>query len=180
MKKPIPPSVDSPVSTAIVPAKPSLYDISERYRAVLEMAQDDDIPPEVIADTLEAIEGEFKDKALAVAGYFQGLDAQVEAMKEAEKRIFSRRKLAEAHAQRLRDYVFGKMVETGIQKIECPYFALSLVKNPPSVEVYDEKLVPPQFIRTEVVRSIDKAAIKAAGGCPGARLVSDAKRLKVS
>ena len=157
----------------------SLYEISHRFLTVLDMARDEDVEFSVIADTLDGIEAEFKEKAIAVAGYFQGLDAQIEAMKDAERRIALRRKSAERHSEQLREYLKTKMEETGIQKIECPYFAISLAKCPTSVEITDESAIPERFINVKVVRAPDKTAIKAAGGCPGAVLVTDKKTLRV-
>lgn len=158
--------------------KAPLYEISSRYLTVLDIATDPESGLD-LGDTLSAVQGEWEEKALAVAGYFQGLEAQVSAMKEAEKRIAERRKHAENAVQRLKDYLQRQMEATGVEKVECPYFSISLAKCPPSVEIEDESLVPPEFKNIEIVEKIDKKAIKAAGGCQGARIVTDKHTLRI-
>ena len=155
-----------------------LYEISSRYLQALEMATDPDEEID-IGDTLEAIEGEWEEKAKAVSAYVLNSMASVEAMKAAEKRIYDRRKHAEAQMERLKKYLLDNMQDTGITKIECPYFKISLAKCPPSVEVVNEELIPEEYWRVKTIREVDKVSIKAAGGCPGARVVADKKRLSI-
>lgn len=150
----------------------SLYEITETHnRALLALAEMDDIPEDAINDTLEALEGEFNDKAISVAGFFQGVDAEILAMREAEKRIATRRKIKENQVARLKEYLLFNMERTGVTKIECPYFKISIRNNAESVNVLDESLIPDEFIRTVTTTSPDKTAIKNAGGCPGVELV---------
>lgn len=159
----------------------SLYEISERFIAVLDMATDPeaDVPADAALDTLDALEGEFHEKAIAVAGYFQNIEAHVEAMKDAERRISMRRRQAEAASARLREYLKIKMEWTGISKIECPSYSITLAKCPPSVEITDEALIPERFINVKIIQTPDKTAIKAAGGCPGTVIVTDKKTLRI-
>jgi len=150
-----------------------LYDIAANYRAALEdLSNRDDLPPELVRDTLDAVQGEVEEKGKAVAAFFQNLDAQVVAMKEAEKRIADRRKSAESKVKRLKDYLLENMQACNIEKIECPEFKVSVRKNPPSVEVFDESLVPKEFMREKVVVEVNKKLIKDFGGCDGARIVT--------
>lgn len=147
-----------------------LYEIAEKHNnALLAMADIDGLDESVINDTLEALEGEFNDKALSVASFFQNIEAEIKAMRDAEKRIAERRKIKESSVKRLKDYLLREMQRTGISKIECPQFQISLRNNPDSVEIVDENLIPNEFKR--VVYEIDKMAIKKAGYCPGAEIV---------
>lgn len=147
-----------------------LYEIAEKHNnALLAMADIEGLDESVINDTLEALEGEFNDKALSVAGFFQNIEAEIKAMRDAEKRIDERRKAKEASVDRLKNYLKREMIRTGISKIECPQFVISLRNNPESVEIIDEKLIPDEFKR--ISYDIDKVAIKKAGYCPGAEIV---------
>jgi len=62
----------------------------------------------------------------------------------------------------MKDYLKGSMEHTGITKIECPYFKLSIQKNPVSVIITNEKLIPEQFKEQVISWKIDKTAIKNA------------------
>lgn len=147
-----------------------LYDIADRYNAAFNaMAQLDELPEQVLIDTLDAIEDEFKDKAIAIASRFKNINADIQAMKEAEKAIRDRRIAKERSIDNFKDYILKNMVATGISVIECPYFKITLATNPESVEIIDESLIPQEFITW--TPSINKTAIKDAGGCEGVALV---------
>lgn len=149
----------------------NLYEIATTHnQALLDLADMDDIPEEVINDTLEALEGSFNDKAVSVAGFFMNIDAEIAAMKEAEKRIADRRKAKENQISWIKNYLLENMLRTGITKIECPQFKISLRNNAESVHVVDENLIPDEYMRTTITKVPDKAAIKAAKGCPGVEL----------
>lgn len=152
----------------------SLYDISENYLEVLNGLADYDLPEDAIADTLEAIQGEFDQKAIAVAKFFQNLEASTAAIKEAEKRMADRRKAMEKKVSQLKDYLKVQMEKTGITKIECPQFSLSIAKNPPSVVIDDAEALPQEYVFVKIEKSPDKTAIKnhiiLEGSCPGAHV----------
>jgi hypothetical protein len=161
----------------------NLYELSTQYFHALDFLTDPetsaDLPEEVWRDTLEGLEGEFNDKAIAVAKFIGNMSAEIDAMKEAERRMRARRETAERQHERLRAYLKDAMEKTGIDKISCPYFVLSLAKCPPSVEIVDISQIPNLFIRTKTIYEPDKDAIKKAGGCPGAVVVTDKKRLSI-
>ena len=48
-----------------------LFEITQQFRELEKLELDDDIPPEVIRDTLEGLTGDFTEKAVQVAA---GLD----------------------------------------------------------------------------------------------------------
>ena len=155
-----------------------LYEIERNYLEALDLFTDPDteIPAEVVADTLEAIEGEFEIKAIRVAGFARQMEAEAEAIKDAEERMGKRRKSLESRAKWLKDYVKIGMEAMGLKKLPSAWFVLSVAKTPPSVDVFDEAAIPGEFKRTVTETKIDKTAIKAAIDgkrvVPGARLVN--------
>jgi hypothetical protein len=67
------------------------------------------------------------------------------------------------------------MIETGISKIECPYFKLSIQDNPPAVEVFDSLQIPADYMRevpatSEPDKMLIKKAIQDGFDVPGAKL----------
>jgi hypothetical protein len=150
----------------------SLYQLSAEYQMAFQqiMELDGIIDQQIIADTLEGLAGDLEVKSLNVARYFQNLDAQAAAIKEAEARMAARRKAIENKALRLRQYLLQNMQACEISKISCPEFEISVRKNPAAVIIDDESLIPPEFIEIRETRHIDKAAIKACKGCAGAHL----------
>jgi len=158
-----------------------LYEIASTYRQALDFFADHemDISAESVKDTLETIEGNFEQKAVNVAAFARQMEAEAEAIKHAEEGMAKRRKALENRAKWLRDYVKQEMEIMGMKKISfSPWFVLSVQKNPDSLDIYDEDVLPTQYVETKQVIEtvIDKAAIKAtlAAGdnVPGARLTN--------
>jgi hypothetical protein len=144
--------------------KLTLYSLSTNYLQALEALTDPeaDLPAEAVNDTLEALAGELEDKAVNVAKFLRNMEAMADAIKAAEADMAKRRKALENRVQWLKDYLKGNMEHSGITKIECPYFKLSIQSNPASVNILDEVAIPDQFKEQVVSWKIDKTAIKKA------------------
>jgi hypothetical protein len=156
-----------------------------RYQHELEaLADSGDVPPEQIADTLEALEGDINEKAVNVAAFTQNLEATAQAVREAGKAMLSRADRIEKRAESIRAYLLFNMQAAGVSKIECPWFTLSTRKNPPAVVIDDETVIPPQFIvqppppSPRPDRDAIKRALKAGEDVPGCRL-TQGERLEI-
>ena len=141
-----------------------LYEINQNYTAALDFFGDidNDMSLDNAQDTFEAIEGEFEEKVVSVVAYAKQLEAEAEAIKVAMERMEKRRKAIEHRADYLKDYTKVCMGQMGKTKIACPWFAVSIQKNPPSVTVYDEAALPFEYVAEVTTTKVDKAAIKAA------------------
>ena len=142
----------------------TLYELTTEYRQALDTLSDPDcnIPPEVIADTLEGLQGNLEDKAVNVAKSVRNLEATAQAIKDAEQRMAARRKVIEERLASMKDYLKTNMESCGITKIESPWFVLSIAKNPVAVDVFDETALPAEFKEEVVTVRVDKTAIKQA------------------
>jgi hypothetical protein len=125
----------------------SLYNIAYEYRAVVDHLMDVQTDEQAIADTLEAEAYPLELKAQNVAYAIKNLEATAEAIKNAEREMADRRKAIEKRAADLREYTKTCMEIAGVQKIECPYFALTIKKNPAGVEIFEPSLIPASFMR---------------------------------
>ena len=154
----------------------SLYELGQDYRQALDVLTDpeNDLPAEVITDTLEGLQGSMEDKAVNVAKFFRNLEAMAGAIKDAEDRMARRRRAIEGRVKWLKDYLKQNMEACDIQKIESPWFVLAIQKNPAAVDVFDEAAVPAEFKEEVVSVRVDKAGIKraleAGESVPGAAL----------
>lgn len=142
----------------------SLYVLASEYQAMASKLMESDFDEQTIADTLEGAAGELEVKATNVAMFVRNLEASAEQIKLAEKAMAERRKSIESKADSIKRYLKDNMQRTGITKIECPYFALSIKKNPPSVIIDDLEAIPAKFMVTPPAPppAPDKAAIKSA------------------
>lgn len=133
-----------------------LYEITDQIRAL----RLEDIEPEAIADTLESLELEAMDKCRNVAAYFQNLEVDSKALKEAEDRIKSRRLTLEKQIESLKEYLRINMDQCGITKISTPEFSVTRGKPSEVLEVYDPKIVDQDFVTKETVYKVDKVGLK--------------------
>ena len=159
----------------------NLFELKTEYQLVAHKLQDMDLDEQTIADTLEAFAGDLETKATNTVMVSRNMRATAAAIKEAEASMAARRKAIEARADYLDKRVFDTMIETGITKIECPYFRLSIQDNPPAVEVFDSLQIPADYMReVPATFTIDKVLIKKAiqdgFDVPGAKL-THGKRL---
>lgn len=155
------------------------------YRNELEtLADSGEIPPEQIADTLNALEGDIQEKAVAVAMFSRNLEATAEAIREAAKAMLTRAERVQRRAESVQQYLLYNMQAAGITKIEAPQFVLAVRKNPPAVIVDDEAQIPADFMVQPAPPPPrpDKTAIKrelqAGHAVPGAHLLQS-ERLEI-
>ena len=153
----------------------SLYPISNEYIMALTDLSSEDMPEDVIRDTLEAIAGEFKDKVLDMVSYAKNLEVEEEAIKHAEQKMKGRREILSRKREILYDYIKNGLEKTGIGSVSSELFDVKLQKNPPSVQIFDEAALPKEYFTIKHVEQINKTAIKDAinGGhlVPGAEIV---------
>lgn len=142
----------------------SLYVIANEYQAMVERLMNSELDEQTIADTIEGASGELELKATNVAMFIRNLESSAEQIKLAEKAMAERRKQLESKADSVKQYLFDNMKRTGVTKIESPYFALTIKKNPPSVVIDDVALIPSEYkiFTPPPPPSPDKQAIKAA------------------
>lgn len=158
--------------------KRSLYQINEEIHKVLQLGEEGEIPEEAIADTLEALNMEFFDKADAVLAYRQSLEYEANAYKAEIGRLTLRKEQAEAHSERLKDYVVDMLQSRGETKHQG-LFSLTIGKPSESVQVEDISLLDEEFIKVTYSpdRTAIRTAIKAGKNVAGAELVAGKNRI---
>jgi hypothetical protein len=159
----------------------ALYTLVGQYRQLAERLSELDLDAETVADTIEAsgLTDALQEKAQGVELVARAAEMHCPAIDAEIERLQRLKAHRQKIAQGLRDYLKKNMEDAGIDRIECPLFRLSIKKNPPAVEVLDEKQVPAKFWTTPAPKPpeprIDKkaiaTAIKASEDVPGVRLV---------
>lgn len=141
----------------------TLYALTEQYRADAEKLADLDLPPEVVADTLEAMGGDLEVKAQNVALMIRSFEADAAAVKQWAKDASARAKAIEGRAESLRQYLESRLTAAGIKKVEGPGVVLSF-RASTAVDVYEPGLIPAQYMKTPEPPppAPDKVAIAAA------------------
>ena len=153
----------------------ALFVLAKEHRDLSNKLHDCDLDEQTILDTLEGESGDLIEKGKNVAAVFRNLESDAKQIKEAEQQLAERRKAIEKRAASLKEYLKTNMEVAGIHKIECPWFVVSIAKNPEALIVDDMEAIPRDYLN-EVPASfvIDNARIKQAlkdgYTVPGARL----------
>lgn len=155
----------------------SLYQIANEHRSMVDRLMDSQTDAAAIADTIEAESYPLEIKAQNVAYAIKNLEATASAIKAAESEMSSRRKAIEKRSENIKEYLKTCMEIAGLTKIECPHFSLSIKSNPSSVDIFEEKLIPAEYMRQYEApppspdKTAIKEAIKAGNEVSGATLV---------
>ena len=122
----------------------TLYEITDEYRQLLEMAEDPDMDPEVLRDTMEAIDADLEDKADGYAKVIRAMEADEAGLDAEIKRLQARKSAVASGKARIKGTLEQSMRETGKTKFKTPLFSFSIQKNPASVVLAEGK-VPTEY-----------------------------------
>ncbi len=175
----------------------TLYDLAEEITAVannLEAVYESDEEGraellEAWETTLDAVGGEFDEKAGNIAALIKNLKAEEAALKAEADALERRRKVKENAAKRLTEYLKDAMIAAGKKKLDTLRAALSIKDNPESTVIenetafiawaqgahHDEYLT---YSAPKINKTAVKAALKDGDEVPGASLLRG-KRLEI-
>jgi septal ring factor EnvC (AmiA/AmiB activator) len=93
------------------------------------MLESDEFDADVLADTLEAVEGEYEYKIESYCKIIKNLEADMDALKNEAKRLTDKRKNLENNIDRLKVAMFESMKATGKTKVKGTIFTAAIQKN---------------------------------------------------
>lgn len=144
----------------------TLYEIADNYRNFFDAVEAGEIPEEAMADTLEAIDGDFEEKADNIACIIKEFLTLSSAQKAEAAELATRAKVNISKAENLRQYLLDCMQQTGKAKIETARNRIRICKKPPSLDVKPEFIAWAQEGHDELltydVPKPNKKAIKTA------------------
>lgn len=139
----------------------TLYELTDDYLNLLDMAQDPDCDLEVFKDTLEGLDYEIEDKADGYAKVIRELTARAEGLNAEIERLTNRKKAIETNIDNMKRSLENAMIITGKTKFKTDLFSFGIQKNTPTV-IIDEQYIEniPEEYLIEQDPKIDKAKIK--------------------
>ena len=137
-----------------------LYEISQQYDVLKRYINDAEADEEMFQAAFNDIQGALEDKAENIVKLAKNLEGDIEAHRNEEKRLAEKRRFMENRVGRLKMMLQDAMCRMDKQSIKAGTFNLRIQKNPMSLEVIDEGLVPDEYKRQRF--EIDKKAILEA------------------
>ncbi|NSE39942.1 siphovirus Gp157 family protein [Dorea longicatena] len=104
----------------------TLYELTEEYRQLLEMMEDDTVDPEVLQDTLEGVDGEIEAKADNCAKLIRELNGVTSVINEEIERLKARKDVISNNADRVKKYLEKAMIDTGKRKFKTALFGFNI------------------------------------------------------
>lgn len=151
----------------------TLYELTDEFVQLLEMAEDIELDGQAIRDTMELVVMEIEDKADGYARIIRQLEAEAAGMKTEIDRLSQRKATIEKNVQRLKSSLQEAMQATGKTKFKTALFSFGIQKNPASAEIPDDTAVPSWFKIPQPAK-VDKreviAYLKEHGDQPWATL----------
>ena len=163
-----------------------LRNITGQYLELCDMASDpeSELTHENIKDTLEGIEGEFNDKAIAVTQVISEMTSDIDKIDLEIERLQKRKKVVQSRNDGIKDYLKQNMIALEITNIKCPLFSITLAKGRDIVSVYDEDSIDSEYMTVKTSITPDKREImKALKADPesveGAKLIKSEPSLRI-
>lgn len=122
-----------------------LFELANQFRALEDMALTDELPAELIADTLEGLQGEFDDKAIACAKFILSLEADAKAIRQASEAMRARAERVQRRADSVRAYLLFQCQAIDRKRIDSAELVIRRAVNPPAIQIRDEDLIPTKF-----------------------------------
>lgn len=149
-----------------------LYEIADEIEVILTREVDHETGEltDVTLEKLDALEMARDEKALAVAAYLKGELAEADAVMREAEALAKRANGHEGRAKKLLGYL-QRCLPVGSDPLSDARSKITWRKNPPSVAIPDDDLVPRKYRRTIPASwAPDKEAIMGALKKPGAKL----------
>lgn len=115
-----------------------LYEISNTYMNFLAAVEAGEVPEEAKVDTLDAINGEFNEKADSIACLIKNELAEADAIEQEAKNLLDRVKSKKKNVEWLKGYLLREMQAIGKSKVETPRNMIKIGVNPPSVKIKND------------------------------------------
>ena len=140
----------------------NLYELNQNFNnlvSVLENTEDENLK-ELIKNSMDQLALETNEKIENIIKYIKNLEATATALETEVKRLNDRKVKTLKKVDHLKNYLKDFTNTLDSKKYNTGIFNISIRKNAASVIVDNEFLVPDEFCKTEVIRKVDKVALK--------------------
>ncbi|HEO8934542.1 TPA: siphovirus Gp157 family protein [Serratia marcescens] len=133
-----------------------LYDIANDYAKLM----DSGLEPEMIADTIEGIDGELIDKVEQLLAICKNEQLYAEALRNESKSLQERASVVENKISSIKEYIARSLETAGKKSIRAGLHQVTVRVPSRQVDITDASILPIEFVEYETVVKPDKLAIK--------------------
>lgn len=160
----------------------TLYELTDQWQRLMEMAEDPDINWDFFEDTLEALTGDIHDKADGYAKVIQNIKADISAIDAEIKRLQSRKQTASNAVERMVTALQTGMELTGETNFKTELFSFRIQNNPPTVVLDDLENIPEKYLvpqEPKINRTMIRDDIKAGVDLTGIAHLEQGQSLRI-
>lgn len=118
----------------------NIYELTGAFNKLWELIDEGEIDNEVLLEVFDDTTTALKEKLEGYCKFLRNVEADVEALKAEEKRLYNRRKTMENNIDRAKAVMKLAMEAAEEKKLSCGTFTVSIRNNPPKV-VIDEAFI---------------------------------------
>lgn len=123
-----------------------LYELTQNYMNLQALLEDETISQDIIEAAMKEVGDDIEEKAQNYAVIMKNLEAEAAALEKEEKRLAARKSSLKNRNKILKDHLENSMKSIGKTKFKTNLFSFNIGKNPSSVNIDDENLIPDQYI----------------------------------
>lgn len=135
----------------------TLYELTGQFRELLELIEQGEMDPELLADTLEGLDGEIEIKADGYAKVIRELEGQTAMLKGEIDRLSNKKSSIENNIKAMKESLEMAMRTVNKTKFKTDLFSFNIQKNPAKLVITGE--VPKDYLIPQEPK-IDNKAIK--------------------
>ena len=138
----------------------ALYNITNKIIDLIDKTENEELTEEEQSLLSQEVEKELINKSSSIIAYVQNNEALSKAIDDEIDRLTEMKKKLKNKTDKFKEQVLNNMDRLGIEKVTTNIGKLAIRKNPISVEILNENIVPVEFKKEVVKTNIDKTAIK--------------------
>lgn len=160
-----------------------LYEITDNLRGLSSIDAEDEGMALAIRDTMQAVQGEFDEKAKAVAAVILNMDSDAEAIQAEIDRLSARKKAIANRQDGIKNYLRENMEACGISKITHQLFSITLAKGREVAIIDNPSVIPDELMYVKTEMRPEKAEIlrllKEGKEVPGAHIERSQSSIRI-
>lgn len=125
----------------------ALYAIANDYAKL----NNEDLDPELIADTIEGMEGEFSDKIEQLLSIIKNKNYFADSLKSESKKLADRARALNNQTENIKQYIARSMITMDKKKVNAGLHVVSLPKPREILVVPDAALLPSEYVDIDTV-----------------------------